>query len=197
LLAGCDSPCDEKRGHYTKKKVTRYREADPKRREEYLKEIALVSPENIAYVDETGVEQENFSNYGYAMRGEKIEVTISGKRQPRINIVSGKQGDKIIGTTEYSGTMKAPRFETWFSLFFLPLLIAGTVIVMDNAKFHRKTMLYALAESHGCKIIFLPAYSPDLNPIENLWANLKTFLRNHSQKYATLNDAFLHFFQIN
>jgi len=148
-------------------------------------------------VDETGVEQENSSDYGYSLRGEKIKVKVSGKRLPRVNIVSGKQGDKIIGTTEYSGTMKARRFETWFSLFFLPLLITGTVIVMDNARFHRKTTLHTLAELHGCRIIFLPAYSPDLNPIEKLWGTLKTFLRNNSHKFETVGEAFLHFFQVN
>lgn len=130
------------------------------------------------------------------MRGEKITSKVSGKRQARINIVSGKQGDKVIGTAEYGGTMKGRRFEIWFSLFFLPLLIAGTVIVMDNARFHRKTFLHTLAQAHGCKIIFLPAYSPDLNPIEKLWANLKTFLRYHMHNYYSIHDAVQDYFKL-
>jgi transposase len=92
--------------------------------------------------------------------------------------------------------MKSHRFETWFSLFFLPLLIAGTVIVMDNAKFHRKTVLQALAKEQGCRIVFLPAYSPDLNPIEKLWANLKKFLQQHSHKFNSIYDAIQNYFEL-
>lgn len=147
-------------------------------------------------MDETGVEQENLSEYGYSMRGKKIISKVSGKRLPRINIVSGKQSDKVLATAEYSGTMKARRFETWFTLFFLPLLVAGTVIVMDNARFHRKTVLHTLAQAQGCKIIFLPAYSPDLNPIEKLWANLKNFLRLNAHKSNSVCEAIQNYFEL-
>jgi transposase len=92
--------------------------------------------------------------------------------------------------------MKATRFETWFLLMFLPLLAVGTVIVMDNAKFHRKTQLRALVELQGCKIIFLPKYSPGLNPIEKLWANLKKFLRQNSENLNSINEAIPRYFKL-
>jgi len=58
----------------------------------------------------------------------------------------------------------------------------GYWFIMDNARFHRKKVLQGMAEAvTGCHVLFLPAYSPDLNPIELEWANLKTFLRNHSR----------------
>jgi len=147
-------------------------------------------------VDETGIEQHNSSEYGYALRGEKIYEKVHGKRYARTNIVAGKQGDKIIGATEFNGTMKAARFETWFLLIFLPLLVAGTVIVMDNAKFHRKIQLRALVALQGCKIIFLPKYSPDLNPIEKLWANLKYFLKHSLHTFKSLGCAIAKYFQL-
>jgi transposase len=176
--------------------VKLYKEADDKQRKAFIEEIAQIPKENIVYVDETGVEQENSSTYGYSLRGKKIVSKVSGKRKPRINIVSGKQGDKVIGTAEFSGTMKSHRFETWFTLFFLPLLIAGTVIIMDNARFHRKTVLQALAMEQGCRIIFLPPYSPDLNPIEKLWANLKNFLRLYMKNFNSVYDAIWNYFKL-
>ena len=71
----------------------------------------------------------------------------------------------------------------------LPNLAHGMTIVMDNASFHRKTALRQLLierDREDLTLIFLPPYSPDYNPIENCWANLKKFLRNFSFKFRNL-----------
>jgi transposase len=60
---------------------------------------------------------------------------------------------------------------------------------MDNASFHRKSKLRELAADANVDLIFLPPYSPDYNPIENLWANLKRWLRDNLPSYATIEDA--------
>jgi len=68
-------------------------------------------------------------------------------------------------------------FEDWFENNLLPALPKGTVIVMDNASFHRKEQLSCLAQKRGCFLIFLPPYAPQLNPIEHFWAWLKRCLQ--------------------
>lgn len=122
---------------------------------------------------------------------------VSGKRFQRFSIVAAKREDEIIERHEYDGTMNSRLFEFWFMLL-LKVIIAGSVIVMDNASFHRKKILKRMAEEAGCKIIFLPAYSPDFNPIEKVWANLKKFLRNFlvKLKFETVSDAVYHFFHV-
>jgi transposase len=60
---------------------------------------------------------------------------------------------------------------------------------MDNASFHRKSKLQKLADKYGMLLIFLPPYSPDLNPIEKLWANMKRALRDLVRNCRTLVDA--------
>jgi len=72
----------------------------------------------------------------------------------------------------------------------------GSVIVLDNATFHRKKTLKKLAEQANCSVLFLPPYSPDLHPIENFWANLKKFLNDYLRFFYFLSDAICYFFQL-
>jgi len=92
--------------------------------------------------------------------------------------------------------MNSKLFELWFVEVLLKLIPAGSVIVMDNAPWHRKKILKALASAAGCRVIFLPPYSPDFNPIEKVWANLKTFIRNYMRNFSSLTLAILHFFEV-
>lgn len=98
-------------------------------------------------------------------------------------------GDRILAPMQYNGTTDIPLFEFWFEQWLLPCLPEDVVIVMDNASFHSKNNLNLIAESHNMKIIFLPPYSPELNPIENFWHTLKHWLRMNIRNYDSLDDA--------
>lgn len=73
-----------------------------------------------------------------------------------------------------------------------PVLEAGSVIILDNASFHKSDEIIELAREYGCQIIFLPPYSPDLNPIEKVWANLKRYLRKCIKKFSQFREAITH-----
>ncbi len=105
-------------------------------------------------------------------------------------------GNQILAPLQYSGTMDSRLFEFWFSQQFLPSLDKETVIVMDNASFHSKKRLSSVAQNAGCKLIFLPPYSPELNPIEKFWAWLKRFLRKILSSASSFDDALLAAFQL-
>jgi len=90
--------------------------------------------------------------------------------------------------------MNSRLFEFWFMLL-LKCVLPGHWFIMDNARFHRKEILLEMAEDADCHVLFLPAYSPDLNLIEPEWANLKSFLRNHGRDFELPSDAIFHYFQ--
>ncbi len=124
-------------------------------------------------MDETGIDRYLYREYGYAPKGEPVHGLIHGRRYARTGIVAAKMGDEVIAPCCYQGTMNHVMFEYWFKYQLLPALPKGTVIVMDNASFHRKGKLYRIAQKYHCFLIFLSPYSPELNPIEHFWAWLK------------------------
>ena len=89
----------------------------------------------------------------------------------------------------FTGTCNTEVFNTWVEKCLVPILKLGQVVVMDNATFHKSDKTRKLIEDAGCKLIFLPPYSPDLNPIEIFWANLKAKIRNVINNFQTLAQA--------
>lgn len=127
--------------------------------------------------------------YGRSPSGERVYMPVSGRRVKKLNVIAGLLNGKLICPTTYDWNTNAAWFLEWLEWFLLPLLTIGSVIILDNASFHRKTAVYRIAASYGCRVIFLPPYSPDKNPIEKSWANLKNWLRLNSKKYEGIDAA--------
>ena len=154
-----------------------YQGQDQQKVAAYREEIKDIPPEKIAYVDESGIDTYLYREYGYALRGQQVLGQVRGRKYRRCGIVAAQMGNRILAPFQYNGTMDSRLFEFWFSNQLLPSLEQGTVIVMDNASFHSKKRLLFAAQNAGCRVLFLPPYSPELNPIEKFWAWLKRFLR--------------------
>ncbi len=88
----------------------------------------------------------------------------------------------------FEGTCDTSLFNVWLKQVLIPNLIPGQVLILDNASFHKSTESQKLVETAGCKILFLPPYSPDLNPIEKYWANMKIKVRELLPKVQTLAE---------
>ena len=140
-------------------------------------------------MDESGFQQYYDREYGYAPRGEKVFGEVPGMRFARTNLVAAQIGGELIAPMYYEQSTNSAVFEVWFEGRLMPLLKPGTLIIMDNAPFHRKEELRKIAFSHNVMILFLPPYSPDYNPIEKLWANMKRWLRKNMRCYDSFEDA--------
>jgi len=174
----------------------KYRERNETARVEFLQTISEIPEESLIYVDESGIDKEMNREYGRAPRGEPVYDEVRGRKFDRTNIIAGKCADEVIAPGEYKGTTDHRLFEAWFSGALLKEAKPGSVVVLDNATFHRKKTLKKLAELAGCSVLFLPPYSPDLNPIENVWANLKSFLNHYLRHFLSLSLAICAFFKL-
>lgn len=154
-------------------------------------------PDSLIYVDETGIDKCLYREYARAPRGQKVKAKISGRKYHRTNIVAGICQGKWIAPMEYTGTTDSMLFETWFVNCLLKEARQGSTIVLDNATFHKKTILAYLAKQHNCDVLFLPPYSPDLNPIELRWAWLKRKLRDILLSCSSFYDALWYCFKVN
>lgn len=147
------------------------------------------------YIDETGIDTYLYREYCWTPKGQKTIGLVTGKKYRRVGVVAAQLGKRILAPLQYDGTMNSQLFELWFQTRLICELPPESVIVLDNAAFHRKKRLVSIAEKYGHKIIFLPPYSPELNPIENFWAWLKSKLRGSLSRFPTFDDALCYCFK--
>jgi len=139
----------------------------------YAKLVLTGRKDDIVYLDETGFQSSTQRDYGWAKTGQRVYGLKSGHQRPRTSCIGALYKGKLIAPFLFQGNTNTTVFNTWLKECLLPLLPKGKVIVMDNAVFHKSKETVELIENAGCSVLFLPPYSPDLNPIEHTWANLK------------------------
>jgi hypothetical protein len=158
----------------TLKKTFTYRESSEEKREHFRADSAGIPAEACAYLDESGIRTSLSRECG------------RGRRHQSMNVVAGEIGTEagvsVLAPACYTDATTAILFETWFEMFLLPDLEVRSVIVMDDASFHSKKTLTEIAA-------FLSPYSPDFNPIEKLWANMKRCLRAFLSLFTNFEQA--------
>jgi transposase len=129
------------------------------------------------YLDECGVDHRLYRAWGRAPKGERIYAAVAGKRRARTSVIAASQNSKLVAPLTFEGACNTEVVDAYFEKVRLPVLPPGSVIALDNARFHQSPTTAALVAAAGCALLFLPAYSPDLNPIEHIWATVKARLR--------------------
>ena len=169
-------------------------EACMQKREKYKQKIENIPKEMLVYIDESGIEMTVHRNTGWAMKGKKLEAKKSGKYYKRTNIIAGYVNKQIIAPLVFYSSCNTRLFDAWVEQFLIKELNFGQYVVMDT--FHKSKKAQELIESVGCKVIFLPPYSHDLNPIEKFWANMKRWIKNNISNFNQLYHTIVKFFQI-
>ena len=171
-----------------------YKEIDENFRQRFVELLKTIPQERLVFVDETGIDECLYRQYARALCGQRVVAKISGRKFKRTNILAGICDGKWVAPLEYMGTTNSVLFEYWFEECLLKEVVEGSIIILDNATFHKKSVLPALAEKYSCEVLFLPPYSPDLNPIEKKWAWLKRKLCSILPDFLSFDEALLAIF---
>ena len=187
--------CFESTKNHLKKKTLFYKERDEQARQKFLEELSQYSKDTIVYVDEAGVDKFLHREFGRALRGQKVYGEISGKRYSRESFIAGLCNGKVVAPLCFDGACDTLLFNCWLENCLIPELKPNQVVVLDNASFHKSEQTKLLIEKTNCKLLFLPPYSPDLNPIEKLWANIKAKIKAIANTFHTLSESIDYAFQ--
>ena len=138
---------------------------------------AEVDPERLVFVDEMGVHTSLAPLYGYAPKGERLRLEVPRNRGKNTTLLASITLGGMGETMAVEGSTDRGVFEAYVEHALAPALQAGQVVIMDNLPAHKPKRVRELIEERGCELIYLPAYSPDLNPIEEAFSKIKGMLR--------------------
>ena len=166
------------------KKTIGYKERCDEKREVYLQALTdkCAAGKEIVYVDECGFRAESYRHHGYAPKGECVFGLISGTRTRTTTLVAARISSAFTAPCLFDGSCDAACFNAWLETYLCPRLSASDVVVLDNAKIHKTLRTRELIEAAGAEVLFLPPYSPDYNPIEHDFANIKRLREYNADK---------------
>jgi transposase len=136
-----------------------------------------MNPTRLIFLDETWATTNMARRYGRAPRGERVIASVPHGHWKTSTFVAGLREDAITAPLVIDGAMNGETFRAYIEQFLAPTLAHGDIVIMDNLSSHKVAGVREAIEARGASLIYLPPYSPDLNPIEQAFAKLKALLR--------------------
>ena len=166
-------------GHHAQKKSFVAAERDERARATYRAEVKDKATRQLVFVDETSAYVGISREYGWAPSAERVHDTRPKGKKAWVSLIaacslSGVMAEQALIITD---TVNKNAFLAFLETTLLPTLPKGSVLVMDNWTVHHGDDVRNLVDAAGCELLYLPTYSPDLNPIEHLFAKLKAFVK--------------------
>jgi transposase len=153
---------------------------------------AALRPEDLVFVDESGIATNLVRRYGRAAKGERAVGQAPYGRWEQLTIFGGLSLALGLGACmSVEGAADTLAVAAFVEHVLLPTLRPGQVVLMDNLSPHKAARVRELIEAAGCRLLLLPPYSPDFNPIEQAWSKLKTLLRGAGARTRAALEAAL------
>ena len=157
-----------------------------------------LDPKRLVFIDKTWAKTDMTRVRGWAPRGPKLVAKVPHGKWRTLTFLAALRSDRIDAPCVLDGPINGRSFLAWVQQSLVRTLTPGDVVVMDNLGSHKGQAVRRAIRSAGAKLLFLPPYSPDLNPIEHVFAKLKTLLRKADertvqatwQRIGSLLDAF-------
>jgi transposase len=147
-------------------------------------------PEKFIFLDESGLHLGMSPLYGRAKGGNRVKSYEPFNKGTRVTMIAAIGLEEVKAATFGSWHVDGTIFLEFIRQVLVPVLSKGQIVFMDNLSTHKVAGIRELIEATGAKLVYLPPYSPDLNPIELLWSKLKQFIRKKSARTVnTLSEA--------
>ena len=167
-------------------------------REAWFEAQLDLDPEQIVFIDETAAATNMERRYGRAPRGERCRIAVPHGHYKTTTVTAALRASGPCAIALMDGPTTGDRFRAYVADTLVPTLKPGDTVVMDNLAAHKVTGVRQAIEAVGARLLFLPAYSPDFNPIEMAFAKIKALLRaaaarTVSDLWAAIRHAFTRF----
>jgi transposase len=134
------------------------------------------------FIDETWATTNMARRHGRARRGQRLVAAVPHGHWKTSTLVAALRHDRIAAPCVFDGAINGTRFRAYVEQALAPTLLPGDIVVMDNLGAHKVQGVRAAIEARGAHLLYLPPYSPDLNPIEQAFAKLKARLRTAARR---------------
>ncbi len=159
-----------------------------KLRAEYWEKVKDLDPDNLVFLDETGVLLGRAITHARSQKGTRVYELKPFYRGAKVTVIGAISIKKVVALMTMNNSMDSMAFEVFVAKFLVPQLWSGAVVVMDNLPAHKLASIKPMIEAVGAKVICLSPYSPDFNPIELWWSQLKSFLRSFAPTTTEMVD---------
>jgi transposase len=159
-----------------------------KLRAEYWEKVRDIEPENLVFLDETGVILGLARTHARSQSGTRVYEFKPFYRGSKVTVIGAISMKKVVALMTMNNSMDSTAFDVFVKKFLVPQLWSGAVVVMDNLPAHKLASIEPMIEAVGAKVICLSPYSPDFNPIELWWSQLKSFLRSFAPTTTKMVD---------
>lgn len=168
---------DQAAGLDAKKKTLAATERREEERAQFRQQMKELDAKRLVVVDECGSNIALTPRYGWAPKGQRVQGSVPRNRGKNITLIASLGWDGMGESMILEGGTTAAIFEQYIEQILAPTLLSGQIVVLDNLSCHKGERVRLALEAKGCHLLFLPAYSPDLSPIEETFSKLKAFLR--------------------
>jgi transposase len=148
-----------------------------RRRTQWKAYRGRIDPTRLVFLDETWTKTNMTRRHGWSRRGHRLIAKVPAGRWRTMTFLAALRHDRVEAPWLLDGPIDGASFQTYVETVLVPTLKPGDIVILDNLGSHKGTAVRQAIRKAGAKLLFLPKYSPDLNPIERLFAKLKTLLR--------------------
>jgi transposase len=141
-----------------------------------------LDPKRLIFIDETWIKTNMTRTCGWAAKGQRLTAHVPHGHWKTLTFLAGLRHDDIVAPFVLDGPINGEMFTAWVGQRLVPTLTPGDIIIADNLGSHKGLPARQLIRDAGAHLLFLPPYSPDLNPIEMVFAKLKILFRKADER---------------